>query len=385
MPNDSLRHLFALDPNIVFLNHGSFGACPVELLDRCEAIRRQIERNPVEALQRHLDEQMDRSRTALGHLIRADADDLLLVSNATYAVNLLARSLPLSADDEILGTGDEYGAVRYTWEQIGGKAGAVYRTADVPRPVEAPAEFVEALWKEVTPRTRLIVISHLTSPTALRLPVEEVCRRARAEGVLTLVDGAHAVGQIPLDLQSMQCDFYTSNCHKWLSAPRGTAFLYVARQHHDMLEPLVVSWGLRQQDTFVMQNQWPGTIDFAPYWCLPEAIAFQQTELWQQHVLRCRELVRDARTRLSDIVGTPPISIGDEWLEQMVAVALPKGVDSGLQERLFRNHRIEIPVTNVPSPDGDTEYFLRASVQTHTSADDLERLYDALAKELHPS
>ena len=381
MPTDSLRHLFALDPEVVFLNHGSFGGCPVEILDRCEAVRREIERNPVEALQRHLDERMDRSRTALGELVGAEADELLLVPNATYAVNLLARSLRLNEGDEILGTGDEYGAVRYTWEQIGGKGGAVYRSAEVPRPADDPAELVEALWREVGPQTKLIVISHITSPTALRLPVEEVCRRARAEGILTLVDGAHAVGQIPLDLRSIQCDFYTSNCHKWLCSPRGTAFLYAAREHHEMLEPLVVSWGLRQQETFVMQNQWPGTIDFAPYWCLPESIAVHQSDEWISYRERCRELVNELEERLPQALNTEPISNGDRWIEQMVAARLPDHCDEALQRRLFDRHRIEIPVTNVVSESGTVEYFLRVSVQVYNDRSDIERLLSALAEE----
>lgn len=377
MPTDSLRHLFALDPNIMFLNHGSFGACPVEILDRCEANRRQIERNPVEALQRHLDEQMDRSRTALGHLIGADADDLLLVPNATYAVNMLARSLPLSEGDEILGTGDEYGAVRYTWEHLGGKAGAVYRTAAVPRPLTDPAELVEAIWKEITPRTRLIVISHITSPTALRFPVEEVCQRARAEGILTLIDGAHSIGQIPLDLRAMQCDFYTSNCHKWLCAPRGSAFLYAARQHHNMLEPLVVSWGLRQQETFVMQNQWPGTIDFAPYWCLPDVIDLHQSDLWEQHRSRCRKLAIECGHRLSNAFQTPPLTTPDGSL-QMVAVPLPAGLDESFQRRLFNEHHIEVPVTRIDHANGHTDRFLRVSLQVHNSEEDIDRLIKAI-------
>ncbi len=211
-----LQNLFLLDPGVIFLNHGSFGATPRPVFEAYQAWQRRLEAQPVEFLGRELGEHLQAARQALAKYLGAPAEDLVFVPNATTGVNIVARSLPLRFGDEILASDHEYGACEKAWQFVCGKTGAVYRRQEISLPVRSPVEVVEILWQAVTKRTRVIFLSHMTSPTALRLPVEAICQRARAAGIWTVIDGAHAPGQIELDLPEVGADFYTGNCHKWL-------------------------------------------------------------------------------------------------------------------------------------------------------------------------
>jgi isopenicillin-N epimerase len=238
-----LKDLFLLDPQIVFLNHGSFGACPRSVFEEYQAWQIKLERQPVQFLGMELDDYLLHSRDVLGEYIHAPVSDIVYTPNATHGVNIVARSLKLSPGDEILTSNHEYGACNFTWDFICHKTGAVYKNHTVELPIKSQEDVFEQIWNGVTPRTRIIFISHITSPTSLTLPVQWICQRAREAGIITIIDGAHAPGQLSLDLSSLQADFYVGNCHKWMLSPKGAGFLYARPDVQNIIEPLIVSWG----------------------------------------------------------------------------------------------------------------------------------------------
>ncbi len=260
----ALKALFLLDPEVVFLNHGSFGATPRPVFEAYQDWQRRLERQPVLFLGRELDEHLRAARRELGTYLGADPNDLTFVPNATFGVNMVARSLVLRPGDEVLASDHEYGACNHVWEYLCGKTGARYVRQPIPFPAGSAGEIAEQFWRGVTEHTRVIFLSHITSPTALRLPVEMICQRAQAAGILTLIDGAHAPGQIPLDLEALAADFYVGNLHKWALCPKGAAFLYARRHRQDLVEPLVISWGWGADEPsgpdspFVNRVQWWG-------------------------------------------------------------------------------------------------------------------------------
>jgi isopenicillin-N epimerase len=376
----NFKSLFLLNPDIVFLNHGSFGATPRAVFEKYQAWQRELEHQPVEFLGRRFTDLMRQARAGLGAYVRADADDLVYVPNATTAINIVARSLRLNPGDEILTTDHEYGALDRAWRFICRKTGAVYKQQPIPVPVTTRETFVETFWAGVTPHTRVIFLSHITSPTALIFPVNEICRRARAEGILSIVDGAHALGQIPLDLTEIGADFYAANAHKWLCAPKGSAFLYARREVQHLVEPLVVSWGYEAEkpsaSRFIDDQEWNGTRDIAAYLTVPEAIRFCEQHHWDQVRARCHALAQFAREQITALTGVPALSPDSmDWYMQMVTVPLPPCDAARLKTRLYDEHRIEVPIVvwrNQP--------HIRVSIQAYNSRDDVARLVEALQK-----
>jgi isopenicillin-N epimerase len=263
-----------------------------------------------------------------------------------------------------------------TWKFICAKAGATYVQRPVPLPVGTPAEFVDSLWQAVTPRTRIIFLSHITSPTALIFPLAEICKRARKAGIMTIIDGAHAPGQIPLDLTALDPDFYSGNCHKWLCAPKGAGFLYTRAEHRATLEPLVITWGFQDDSTYVTRNQWQGTRDIAGFLSVPAAIEFQQANDWPEVRERCHALVSETRQRIGELTGLPPISPDStEWYAQMATIALPPVDAEELKRRLYHEYRVEVPLVT----RGDSNY-VRVSIQGYNTREDADRLLAALTK-----
>ena len=380
-----MRDQFLLDPGITFLNHGSFGACPREVFDAFQRWQLELERNPVEFLGRRSAELLAASRVQLAAYVGASAEHLVYVPNATTGVNIVARSLPLQPGDEVLATDHEYGACDATWRFVCAQRGASYRRVTIPLPFERE-RFAERLLAAVTPRTRVIFASHVTSTTALIFPLAELCRLARERGLLTLIDGAHAPGQIPLDLDALGADFYTGNCHKWLCAPKGAGFLHARPEHHALLDAPIVSWGYAAAveghtgfDAYTGSTllerrlQWQGTRDLAAYLSVPAAIAFQARHDWPAVQRRCHEMACDTLQRFAGRYGLAPAS-GDDDFAQMVVLPVPHDDAEALRRRLFDESRIEIPVTQHA---GRT--FVRLSVQGYTSGDDIERLLAAPA------
>ncbi len=386
-PSSLPKSLFLLYPEIVFLNHGSFGATPRAVFEKYQEWQRELERQPVEFLGRRFNDVMRAARAALAAYVHTDADNLVYVPNATTGLNIVARSLLLKPGDEIVTTDHEYGALDRTWRFLCRKSGAVYTRVAIPLPVTTAEDFVARVWAGVTPRTRVLFLSHITSPTALTFLIQELCRRARAAGILSVIDGAHAVGQIPLDMNAIGADFYASNAHKWLCAPKGSAFLYARPETQRLVEPLVVSWGYEADkpsaSRFVDEQEWTGTRDIAAYLATPDAIRFCEEHHWDEVRGQCHVLARYARERITALTGLPPISPDStDWYMQMVAVPLP-AIDTTkdafgrtrLQARLMDEFNIEVPIVV-----WNGKPYIRVSIQAYNTPEDVDRLVDALGK-----
>ncbi len=375
-----LRDLFLLDPHITFLNHGSFGATPQPVFETYQRWQRELERQPVEFLGRRFNDLMREARTHLAAFIHTDPDDIVYVPNATTGLNIVARSLRLNPGDEILTTDHEYGALDRTWRFIARKTGAVYKPQPMPVPVTTPDDFVERFWSGVTPRTRIVFLSHITSPTALIFPVKEICRRARNAGILSIVDGAHTLGQLDLDLPDLGADFYSSNAHKWLCAPKGSAFLYARREMQPLVEPLIVSWGYESEkpsaSRFIDEQEWTGTRDIAAFLSVPAAIQFAQEHQWDQVRLQCHMLAQFVREQITALTGLPPLSPDSiEWYAQMVTLPLPPCDPAQLKVRLYDEFRIEVPIVT-----WQNRPFIRISIQAYNTLEDVENLVEALRR-----
>src|SRR3990167_1371429 len=273
-----MRELWPLERGVIFLNHGSFGACPAEVLRQQAALRDEMEAEPVRFLSRELDDRLAGARQALAAFVGADADDLAFVANATGGVNAVLRSLRFSPGDELLTTDHAYNACRNALDFAASRAGARVLVAMIPFPLAAPEEVVEAVLAHVTPRTRLALLDHITSPTGLVLPIERLVAALAGRGVEVLVDGAHAPGMVPLDLGVLGAAYYSGNCHKWLCAPKGSAFLWVRRDRQPDIRPLTISHGASAtrpgRSRFRLEFDWTGTDDPTAWLTVPRAIEY---------------------------------------------------------------------------------------------------------------
>ncbi len=379
-----LRDLFLLRPGVVYLNHGSFGACPLPVFETYQAWQRELERHPVEflSLERRFPQLIGEARAALAAFVGAPATDLVFVPNATTALNIVARSLPLQPRDEVLTSDHEYGALDRTWRFICRKRGARYVRQPVPVPVTTPEQVVSSLWSGVSDHTRVLFLSHITSPTAITLPVAELMQRARERGILSVVDGAHGPGQVELNLTELGADFYAGNCHKWLMSPKGAAFLYARPAVQPLLEPLVVSWGYESDNPgpsrFLDEQQWTGTQDVAAYLSVPAAIAFRGKYDWPAVQEVCCALIRQARERIGHLTGLAPLTPDTPaWYRQMVTLPLPECDERVLQVKLREVYGIEIPTIR-----WNGRPFLRVSVQGYNCQADIDALVTAVSNEL---
>jgi len=377
---NNLAGLFLLDPEVVFLNHGSFGATPRPVFEVYQAWQRRLERQPVQFMH-ELGGFLAEARQALGDFVQAQADDLVYVPNATFGLNIIARSLALGPEDEVLATDHEYGACCNTWEFMSRKRGFRYVRQEIPLPFGTQDEIVEQFWQGVTPLTRIIFISHITSPTAVRLPVEKICARAKEAGILTIVDGAHTLGQIDLDMQEIDADFYLSNGHKWLCSPKGSAFLYARREQQALIEPLIVGWGWGSEKNitfgsdFLDYLQWLGTNDLAAYLTVPAAIDFQKEHNWTAVRGRCHELLVEAIMRICRLTGLETVYSEKSAYQQMAVAQLPQINDlQAMKMELIETYRVEVPLI-----DWNGRHFIRISVQGYNSGEDIDALLDALA------
>jgi isopenicillin-N epimerase len=380
----SLKEYFLLDPDVVFLNHGSFGAAPRPVMEAYQHWQMRLERQPVLFLGRELDGLLRESRVVLGEYLNADADDLVYIPNATHGVNIIAHSLQLKPNDEILTSDHEYGACDYTWDFICSKTGAKYVHQPIPLPVHSEEEIVEQFWSGVTLRTKIIYLSHITSSTALRLPVEEICRHAREAGILTVIDAAHSPGQIAVDLQAFNADIIFGNCHKWLLNVKGSAFLYVRHELQDLIEPLIVSWGYNPTpetttgSRFIDLLQWTGTKDPTAALTVPTAIQFMKDHDWDNVRCQCHALLRQAIGRICDLTKLPPLyPLDSDFYSQMGIAPLPSSDLTILKNRLYNEYKIEVPLT-----EWRNKQFIRISVQGYNTQEDIDALLRALEEVL---
>jgi isopenicillin-N epimerase len=374
----ALGEQFLVRRDITFLNHGSYGACPRPVFETYQSWQRELESQPVEFLGRRVRGLLAEARAALGEYLGTAADNVVYAPNVTWAINAVAHSLALQPGDEVLATDLEYGAVDRTWRYYCGKRGARYINQPISLPMTTAETFVDELWAGVTERTRVISISHITSGTALVLPVAEVCRRARAAGIMTVIDGAHAPGQIDLNLDELGADFYGGNCHKWLCAPKGSGFLFARPEHQDSLDPLIISWGYEADvpgpSRFLDHLERTGTQDPAAYLTVPAAIAFQREHDWPRVRAACHLLARDARERIAALTGLPQIAPDSaEWWVQMCTCPLPPIDGARLKERLWDDYQVEIPAS---SRNGRAS--VRVSIQAYNRPEDVDRLLEAL-------
>jgi isopenicillin-N epimerase len=382
-----MRELFDLDPALVFLNHGSYGACPQPVRQALQDWQTQMERNPVEFLGRRSATLLRAAREQLAGFVGAQADDLVFVPNATTGVNIVARSLDLQPGDEVLGTTLEYGACDAAWDFICQQHQAHYRRAPVALPLDDEA-CVRQIMAGVTPRTRLVFISHLASTTALILPVAAVIAAAHERGLPVLVDGAHAPGQLELSLDALGADFYTGNAHKWLCAPKGSGFLHARPEQQERLHASVVSWGYLAgsgghtgfdaytgRTLFERRLQWQGTRDICGWLAVGAAIDFHRQHLGPEVRAHCRRLALALMHELAAHFGLPVIG-SDPHFAQMVPVPVPPCDAEALRRRLFEQHRIEVPVTQ-----HEGRSFVRVSVQGYNTRAELEALAQALRSE----
>jgi isopenicillin-N epimerase len=376
----SLKSLFMLDPDVIYLNHGSFGASPRPVFEVYQGWQRELERQPMQLLDRRAAELMADARATLAAYLGCQADEVVYFPNPTTAINMVGRSLKLGPGDEILTTDHEYGAMDRTWRFLCAKSEARYVRQPLPLPVASPDAMLEAFWRGFSPRMRVIFISHITSQTALTFPVAEICRRAREAGVLSIVDGAHAPGQVPLDLPTLGADIYTGACHKWLCAPKGSAFLYARPEVQPLLEPLVVSWGWESErpsgSTFIDYHEWQGTRDLSAFLSVPAAIRFQQEHAWDAVRARCHTLAVETRREINALTGLQPICPEEGgWFGQMFAARLPELDVEELHRRLLEEHRIEVLAhrwNGIP--------LLRVSFQGYNDASDSQALLEALRR-----
>lgn len=371
---------FLLRDDIVFLNHGSFGACPRVILDQQRRWIERLEAQPVLYFRESISNLMH-ARNALAAYVGAEGKDLVYVANSTFGVNVTAHALShvLQEGDEICTTDHEYGACDRAWEQYCVTKGVRYVRAEIPMPAPSLEEMTEIIWQQVTPKTKVLFLSHITSPTGLRLPVEALCSRARAAGIISVIDGSHTPGHVPLDLLTLQADVFTANCHKWMCTPKGSAFLWVAPHLQETIIPLVVSWGARNpvagDGPLNIEHEFIGTRDYSPFLTVPFAIELMAQQPWDRAQEHGRSLALYAHDALVALPGVRPMHAGGhDTLLQMATVILPAHIDTDhMKQWLYKERAIEVVVhrwLNVP--------ILRCSAHLHTTREDIDALIQAV-------
>jgi isopenicillin-N epimerase len=369
---------FLLDPGIHFLNHGSFGATPRPVFEVYQTWQRELEHQPVEFLGRRHDQLLRVSRAALANYFHTQTDNIIYTQNVTISVNIVARSLKLGPGDEVLATDHEYGACDRTWRFLSRECGFKYIQQPISTLSLSADQVVEDFWKAVTAQTRVIYLSHISSPTAILFPVERIIARAKKAGIITIIDGAHTPGQIPLDLSALGADFYGGNLHKWLCAPKGAGFLYARPEVQDLLKPLVVSWGYESEapsgSKFVDHYGWWGTRDISSFLSVPAAIEFQEKYHWETVRSDCHRLLEETLAGILEITGLPTYYPDDSWYVQMACAQLPSETDiEKLKVLLYEEFRVEVPLVA-----WNGLKLIRISIQGYNTPYDSRALLQAL-------
>ncbi len=376
--NMNLANDFLLNPGYRHLNHGSFGACPKPIFDDYQKWQLRLEQDPVQFFVLDGNKQLEISKAALAKYINCDPDDLVMTMNPSYAMNIVAKSFGLETGDEILATDHEYGAMDRTWSYYCKKVGARYVQQKIPLGLQTKEEFLDAFWAGYSHRTKAIFISQITSMTATIFPVKEICERAKELGLMTIVDGAHVPGHIPLDLSNLKADIYTGACHKWMLAPKGCSFLYITKEFQNDFDPLLISWGYKSEvpgkSKFLDYHQLQGTRDYSAFLTLPAVVDYLEKNDWWSVSIRCKQLILDNYEDLCDIAGTKPITaITSEFLGQMCSVSIPIDDPMELKTLLYEKYKIEIPVFK-----WHDQIFLRLSAQAYVNQEDVDYLKQAL-------
>ena len=376
---ENLRSQFLLNPAITFLNFGSFGATPKPIFDVYQQWQRVLEAEPVQFIAFDGFNYLADTRAALAKFIGCpDKDDLVMVTNPSFAVNLIAKNFPLQEGDEILATDIEYGACDRTWDYYCKKNKATYRRQKINLPISSKEKFIEDFFEGLRPSTKAIFISHITSATSLIFPVKEICAIAKSKGLITIVDGAHAPAHIDLNINELEVDFYTGACHKWMMAAKGCSFLYAHKSVQYLCDPLIVSWGYKalkpSHSNFLDYHQMIGTRDFSAFLTVEASLAFMEKNNWPTVSKKCHEMVLANAQRFYTLLGTQPISpLNSEWIGQMISIPINAPEPEILQRKLYIDYTIEVPIMRQ-----EKDVYIRYSINGFNSVADLDTLYNAL-------
>tara|TARA_B100000579_G_scaffold232765_1_gene190808 strand:- start:4059 stop:5201 length:1143 start_codon:yes stop_codon:yes gene_type:complete len=376
--NSTYKSLFLLDKETIHLNHGSFGACPKPIFDALVSWQKKLEFNPTKFLAFDIFVHLEKSRESLSEYINCDKNDIVFFPNPSTALNTVIKSLDLKKDDEILTTNHEYGALDKTWNFICKNTGAKYIKQNIKLPLKSKNEFINTFIKGINKNTKVIFISHITSSTGLIFPAEELCQIARENNIFCIIDGAHVPAHIDLDIKKLNPDIYTGACHKWMCAPKGTAFLYAKKNIQDDINPLVVSWGYDAEipgvSKYLDYHQWQGTNDPSPYLTVPDVIAFLKEYNWKDVSLNCRKINIEARKLVNKTLNKMPIS-EDEFIGQMSAIEIKCTDSIQLIKKIYEDFKIVVPIVK-----WENKMLLRFSIQAYNSMEDIEKLIFAMKK-----
>ncbi|MEO7034817.1 MAG: aminotransferase class V-fold PLP-dependent enzyme [Polyangiaceae bacterium] len=380
---------FSLDPNVIYLNHGAFGACPRVVQAQQREYRDQLERNPVHFFMRELERLLDETRAVLGPFLGANPDDLGFVPNATAGVNTVLSALEFEPGAELVINDHTYPACRNAVQYWAARRGLQVRIAKIPFPTASAEQLERAILEQVTPRTRLVLLDHITSPSGLIMPLESLVRTLHERGIDTLVDGAHGPGMVPLDLEHLGAAYYTGNLHKWCCAPKGAAFLWVRRDRQALIHPLVIShgWAAPRTDRsrFLLEFDWPGTLDASAILSIPAALSFLGSLFeggFPALYAHNKALALAGRDTLCAALGTAPPS--PDALLGSLAVALfpeqtPKVPSPDALYNALVARGIEVPIVPLPGyPSG----FVRIAAQVYNTEAEFVVLGAALKEEL---
>jgi isopenicillin-N epimerase len=373
-----MKTQFLLNPEITFLNHGSFGACPKPIFENYQFWQLELEKEPVQFIQKKAAGYLKTAKDALAKYIHCASDDFFFVPNPTVAINTIMRSLVLQPNDEILTTNHEYGAMDRTWNFYCEKTGAKLIRQNISLPIISKEKLLEEFWKGYSSKTKVVFINQISSATALIFPVKEICEKARQLGLITIIDGAHVPGHIDLNITDLNPDYYTGTLHKWMLAPKGSSFLYVKKEFQDAIDPLIVSWGYQSlspsNSRFLDYHEYQGTRDIAAFLATPAAIAFLKENNWNQVSHNCKQLILTYYKSFCDLLGSEPICpISSEFLGQMCSIPIKTSNPLALKELLFTKYKIEIPVMTI-----DHGTFIRISLNGYNTEEDLDILRLAL-------
>ncbi|MBG39303.1 MAG: aminotransferase [Cryomorphaceae bacterium] len=373
-----MKEEFLLDPNITYLNFGSFGACPKPVFEAYQQLQLQLEQSPVQFIVHSGMDLLKASRHSLSLYLGCASDDLVLMTNPSYAINTVAKSIPLNVGDEVLTTSLEYGAMDRTWEYYCKKSGAKYRQSKINFPIESKASFLKDFWSGYNENTKVVFISHITSATALILPIEEICLEAKRLGLLTIIDGAHAPGQLPLNIDELNPDVYVGACHKWMMAPKGASFLYVKKSQQHWVDPLLISWGYQSDapshSIFLDYHETAGTRDFSAFLAVPYCIDFMNKYDWVEKRSFCQAKTLEWAKIFQGYFEFKSIApIDAAFIGQMYSIPIETEDMAGLKSLIYERFHIEVPVFT-----SNSQVFIRFSFQVFNSDEDMQRLFDAM-------
>ncbi|MEC9042599.1 MAG: aminotransferase class V-fold PLP-dependent enzyme [Verrucomicrobiota bacterium] len=375
-----LREQFLIDPTVAYLNHGSYGACPIPVFEAYQAYQKELETEPASLLYRDFASRIQKSRERLALFLNCQSDQLAFVRNATYGMNMAANSVDLQPGDKVLATNFEYGAVERMWEMICAERGAELVKVKIPLPYQSSEAMIQLFKSQIDSSIKVITFPHISAATAQLFPIKDLVQLAKSHGAISVIDGAHAPGQVNVNLKDIDADFYVGNCHKWMLSPKGVGFVYVARKWEDNIRPPAISWGNISSGTnrLLLENDWQGTTDISPILAVEDSITFLKENQWFNQVIpECSKLIDEFNTAILDVTGMRSLYEKNDFEPpQMRSFLLPDGNHSSLHNRLFHDFMIELPVFM-----DFEDHFFRVSVQAYNNRSDLERLIDAL-KEL---